>query len=307
MLPSEMVFILNFFDICGFNSGSSKLSETQKIAYLIYFVHISMATILTFYEFCLVDDYYSLLGLSEAISESVQYSTALYTYWLIIFDSIVHRRAHKHFWIVLQRIDTSFSCQPIRSIRIYIVKIVIFSMKTVLVMVIRLTIGTMVGLTIDFAYITLFVICEIRIFYYLLCLEVLHFQLKVVENEVKIMMTILNVSNFRKHQSACYSFELERLKWIRGYIHCVYKMMDLLNQIFGWSHVAGISFCFYYLLTESNWLYIHFRELSHIHRFRKYSIDFIQCERIYFIANKHFFSCAAYDCTLAAVNILFIP
>lgn len=293
MLPDQIVFILNFFDACGFNSGSSRFSESRRVSYFIFSVHILMATLLTIYEFRLEDEYYASLGLSEAISESLQYSTALYTYWLIILDSIVNRRAHQQYWIILQRIDTCYSCQPKCGIRLYIFIFVIYFLKTMSILVIRLTISSFVGFTVDFAYMVLFIVCEIRMFYYLFCLEILQLQLKMVEDEVKTMVFILNTAgSFRERQSlrmdiisTCYSFELQRMKWIRQYFHCAYNMMDLLNQIFGWSHVAGISFCFYYLLTESNWLYIHYGELSHIHRFGKH-IRLLYCCRILSLMNR---------------------
>lgn len=271
MLPVQIIQILNLFDICGFNSGSSYLTESKKSTYVIYFVHISVVVILSLFEFQLMTIYFPSLGLSEAISESLQYSAALYTYWLIILDSILHRRSHQNYWKVLQQIDEYFSCQPKCVINGFMMKFGIYYLKTILIMVIRLIISSFVGFSVDFAYICLFIICELRMFYYLFCLEILHFQLKMVEEEVKTMMKILNLNTIREHQhidviSACYTFEMQRLKWIRGYFHCVYKMMYLLNEIFGWSHVAGISFCFYYILTESNWFYIHFHAISFVHR-----------------------------------------
>lgn len=48
-------------------------------------------------------------------------------------------------------------------------------------------------------------------------------------------------------------------------------MVYRLNVIFGWSNVAIISFSFYLLLTELNWCYVHFYELSIIHRTGKFS------------------------------------
>lgn len=279
MLPKQVVHILNVFDACGFNSGTSKLSKNLVFIYIVHAIHLSMALVLTLFEFHLMTEYYPSLGLTEAISESLQYSAALNTYWLIILDSIIHRKSHQDFWQVLQQIDEYFYCQPNSVIRSYMLKFCVYFMKTISIMVIRLFISSFVDFIVDFAYIALFIICEIRMFYYLFCLEVLHFQMKMVENEVKIMMKILNLANIKRNKSlnidvisASYAFEQQRLKWIRGYFHCVYKMMYLLNEVFGWSHVSGISFCFYYILTESNWFYIHFREISYTHRIGKFVI-----------------------------------
>lgn len=275
MLPQQILDILCYFDVCGVNSGSSKVSRNKRATYLIYFVHITTAILLSLFEFHLMSEYYPSLGLIEAISESLEYKAALYTYWLIILDSVVHRRVHEQFWNILQHIDDCFSSQPKCAIRSYVVKFNLYILKTVSIMVIRLTISSITGFIIDFAYIVLFIVCEIRMFYYLFCLEILHMQLKIVEDELKTMMNILSLASFREDYSsmgktitisAYDKFEFQRMKWIREYYLCVYQMMCNLNEIFGWSHVGAIMFCFYYLLTESNWFYIHFDELSFTHR-----------------------------------------
>lgn len=268
-----MLNMLCYFDVCGSNSGSSRVSQNRLANYFIYFVHISMATFLTLFEFRLIADYYPSLGLTEAISESLEYSAALYTYWLIILDSLMHRQAHEIFWNTLHHIDRYFSCQPKYAIRSYMVKFYAYTIKTISMLVIRLTISSIAGFIIDFAYIVLFIVCEVRMFYYLYCLEILHMQLKIVESEVRTMRAILNATKFRECHlpncnviTTCESFEMQRMKWIREYFHCVHKMMSSLNIVFGWSHVGAIMFCFYYLLTESNWLYIHFNNIPDINR-----------------------------------------
>lgn len=271
MLPKQMLNMLCYFDVCGFNSGSSRVSQNGKVNNFIYFVHILTAIFLTMFEFRLMADYFPSLGLTEAITESLEYSAALYTYWLIIFDSLMHRQAHANFWNTLHHIDRQFSCQPKYAIRSYMVKFYAYSIKTISIVVIRLTISSITGFIIDFAYIALFIVCEVRMFYYLYCLEILHMQLKIVASEVRTMTTILNAT--RQFHLAncnvittCESFEMQRMKWIREYFHDVHKMMSSLNIVFGWSHVGAIMFCFYYLLTESNWLYIHFNNIPDINR-----------------------------------------
>lgn len=69
MLPIQIVFLLNVFDVFGYNSGSSKLTEHRKITYFIYFVHILIATFLTFFKPYSMFEYYSALGKTERINE----------------------------------------------------------------------------------------------------------------------------------------------------------------------------------------------------------------------------------------------
>lgn len=55
-----------------------------------------------------------------------------------------------------------------------------------------------------------------------------------------------------------HSIQLEKLKWLRDYYQIVHEMTETLNQIFGWSHLHAVLFCFYYILTSINWAYLHF-------------------------------------------------
>lgn len=150
MLPKQVVNILNVFDAFGFNSGTSDLSKNLVFIYIVYAIHLLMALVLTLFEFRLMTEYYPLLGLTEAISESLQYSAALNTYWLIILDSILHRKSHQCFWQVLQQIDKYFSCQPNSVIQSYMLKFCVYFMKTISIMVIRLFISSFVDFTVDF-------------------------------------------------------------------------------------------------------------------------------------------------------------
>lgn len=150
MLPKQVVNILNVFDAFGFNSGTSDLSKNLVFIYIVYAIHLLMALVLTLFEFRLMTEYYPLLGLTEAISESLQYSAALNTYWLIILDSILHRKSHQCFWQVLQQIDKYFSCQLNSVIQSYMLKFCVYFMKTISIMVIRLFISSFVDFTVDF-------------------------------------------------------------------------------------------------------------------------------------------------------------
>lgn len=277
MLPQQIYHILVFFDAFGFNSGSTHLSKYQKI---IYLAHILLAMMFVLLEIKIIFEYYPLLALTESISEFLQYFAALSTYWLTIFDSVLQQRNHRHFWLILERIDISFCGQQSFKFRNYLVKFIVYSIKTVVVIVLRLVFSLLIiSVIADLAYTFLPIICEIRMFYYLFCLEVIHYQLNMVEKELIVMQRSFNVIAPNQlfqcsilKASPFYTLELQRLKWIRDYFHCIYTMIDLLNNIFGWSHVAAISYCFYYTLTEINWLYLNFRNISYIRNIGKRSM-----------------------------------
>lgn len=271
MLPNRVVNTLNFFDICCYDTGSSKLSKNRKIIHFIYLVHILLAILLTFFEFQMFIEYYPLLGLSEAFSELLQYSTPLFTYWLIIMDSILQRKSHQHFWKCFERIHDQFNCRINFNFRGYFIKFFEFFSVSISIVVITGVINGLSHFDIECAYAILFEVVQLRIFYYLFCLEIVHSQLNAIENEVKSIERIQNHFDDRQWYLLCtvesddyHLFALRRLKQIREYVYCVYKMIDILNTMFGWSHVTAILFCFYLLLTGFNWFYIHFNQFTYM-------------------------------------------
>lgn len=274
MISNQTMLMLNFFDACGFNTGASKLFQYQKFKYFVFLIQILLALLLTIFKFHLLVRYYSALAIMEAISESLQYSTALFTFWLIILDSILHHRDHRRFWATFEKIDECFCHQLDITFRSYFFKAIEFFSVTILALAIRIRMSDN-QLSTDIAYVILFEICLIRIFHFLFCLEVVRFQLQMIENETKTMKNVLNSISIKNQcyliyiseTSNFYFFEQQRLKWIREYFYNIYKMVDLLNKTFGWSQVAAISFCYHLLLTELTWLYLHFFRLDEVRLF----------------------------------------
>lgn len=257
MLPIEMVRILSCFDGFGYDTGTTALSRHRVIRNFIYSMHILLVIIFTLYKIHITIEIYSWLNLVEVINESLQYSSAIYTYWIIILDSMAQRREHRHFWNVYQEIcdrfcsDATFTQHYIRKFGGY------FVFSTTLFISINLfsSIDSFVPI---FMYLAMITICKCRIFYYLFCLETIYFQLQVIERKIIGVKYILRTSN-----------QLVRLRWIREYYQCIYQMTVRLHKVFGWSQVAAILFCFYTLLTYLNWFNAHYHELNHIQQIRK--------------------------------------
>lgn len=273
MVPIQIIRMLNVFDCFGYNSGWSRVSKRKRNSYLISAVHSLVATFFVFYEFRLAKIYYSRMILSEAISECLQYTAALYTYWLIIFDSCFLHHTHKQFWDTVDYIDQHFYDQIEFTLRSYMMKFIIFLIKTMISVVVRMMGNSFAGFEIDTPYVVLFTICDLRMFYYLFCLEIVYFQLKVIELKSEKIKSLLNPKNhgeIRKMRHSAHigivSSKSQHMKWIRDYSHCVHEMVCLLNKIFGWSNVATISLCFCFLLTEIYWYYVH-HDVSFLYKF----------------------------------------
>lgn len=258
MLPNKIKYILTLFDFFGYNTGSTILSKKQIIAFIICLVHILLSIFVTMTQF--VSIAWSSYGFLQILNLCLQYSVALFTIFFTIFDAIAHRKAHKRFWILVQCIDENFYSQSKFRFGCYIIKFVEhFSMMSLCTFLLTLVSNN----TFFIIICVIDIISEVRVFYYIFCLEILYFQLKMIEIEMKIIQNSLKKMKQEQLNSIklsvssirC-SFELKRLKWIRGYFGCVYEMANILNDIFGWSHVAAFLFQFYQLLTDLNWMYM---------------------------------------------------
>lgn len=261
MLPIQFERVLTFFDIFGYNTGSSRLSRRKTMIIVLYFVHISMALIFSFYIFHLTF-ILKYLRFVELMNSLFQYSTAILTYWFIVIDSVFHRKEHRHFWAILQQIDEFIHPQNHFNLKIYLIKFIQYMFTTFIsvCMIIPMHDFSDVALIV----VTVVKLCQIRIFYYIFCVEVLHFQLNVIENEIQKMNKMMD-----------FKVGVFQFRWIREYYYHVFRMTCILNKFFDWSHVAAVSFCFYLLLTELNWFCVNYRNLNSIILVGKSKFDFV--------------------------------
>lgn len=260
MLQRRIVYILTFFDIWGYLTGFTALSNSRNGIICAIFLHIFLVVMFTFYEFYLMTELFALIGVLDTINEVIQYTSALYTYWLIIFDSFHHRREHQLFWTLFQRIDDCFCKQNIR-LNGYLLRFVEYILMSIILYLLICASNAFPKSNSVYVFIVLITICQIRVFYYIFCLEIVHHQLKSIENEIstiKLKQTIIPM----RRTCQLYAFEAKRMRWIHEYYYCVSEMMKLLNTYFGWSQAAAVLFCFYSFATDLTWFYSTFNKYS---------------------------------------------
>lgn len=266
MLSSQIVYILNFFDAFGYCTESSAFIHHKRIKLFIVFGHIILAVLFTLYQFQLVFELNSLLGALKTSNEVVQYIFGLYTYWLIILDSFLNRQAHRCFWQTLQQSHT-FLFSQFLDVHGYLWKLIEFFAITILLYLLNYWLGVILDNASIFVFLVLITICQIRVFYYLFALNILNAQLMVIEHEI---IAIKNISHLRSDSKCSISYELKRFKWVAEYYQCVIEMTKFLNDIFGWSQIALVLFCFFTFMTNLNWWYSKFDELSIAQLISKY-------------------------------------
>lgn len=256
MFPSRVRYILTVFDAFGYNSGSTTLSSHRRTANLICILHILLALYFTCFTFYLKMRLSSFTRWVELLNHLLNYSSTIYMYWFTIWDAFRHWREHHRFWTIFRKINDSFQSQRNFTYRTFTLKFVLIILTTtVSVLISQLTTETYHEMTeIIVVNVTLVKLCQIRIFYYLFCLEAINFQLK------SIVIALREMCERESFPSD--GGDVHRFKRIQQYYHCVYEMAYLSNDIFNWSQVAAVSFCFYAILTDLNWFSVNFSALA---------------------------------------------
>lgn len=250
MSSKRIAFFLNIFDAIGFNTGSSKLSKIRFAVVLINLIPIFLSILFILSQIHANSIYIAELAPIEYINETLQYFVTLCTYLFIVMDSLSQRQKHKKFWKTIQQIDKHLTHENTIKLKCYIYKIATFHGFACFYIVIAPFIRDVKTDESIFIYFLIIKLCQTRVFYYVFCVEVLIFQFEMMSNRLKLINTTSNdIVYAQQLSSACWHYE-----------H-VFELSTLLNDVFGWSQVFLISFCFYFFLAELNWICVHFDQL----------------------------------------------
>lgn len=176
MLPIKIARILCFFDLFGFNSGASILFNYRCLSGFVKLMHILILVLLTSSSFLHFNDFYPIYGIVPTLNQFLEYSSTLCSYWLIIFDSHLHQRAHKQFWNKFQLCNhQQFGNKLYFNLQNYTIKGIDFFAITTLVGI-AMVLSYNVAYDMIIAYIILNQSYQIRMFYHFFCIEAVHFQ-----------------------------------------------------------------------------------------------------------------------------------
>lgn len=204
------------------------------------------------------------------INSALVLISAISAYWFTVFDSILYKQEHRLFWRFFKRNNEFPTMLCGLNTLCFKLKLAMYICTTIsCVLLYIITSDVQIGLDMFFHSI-LIKICEIRIFYYIFCLDVLYDQLKIIVHKLKTTKT---KSNF--------CIETNGFKWIRLHYNCIYQMVNLLNDVFGLSQVTGIAYCFYIILTNINYLLVYYNNIPTINALGK-SLNIFFLEKIYF-------------------------
>lgn len=244
MLPTPIKILLNLFDMLGVFTEFPPQNCLQKCRYACagaVFLFVFNATINNY-------NWYTLLSIADQINSNLQVYGGLLTYSIIVIDAIIYRRKHSKFWLQFQECFTLFKLHQTyykwnQIILQFVVLFVIFCINVSIALTI-ISIDDMIELVAVFIVVRMY---HIRIIQYVIYVEIIRGNIKM------IYLRIIELAVSRGK-------EIEFLKEIRGIYLNTFDMVDGLNESFGVSQCAVVSFCFFLLLSDTNWSYLHLSE-----------------------------------------------
>lgn len=250
MNPNWIVFILKYYSIFGFYNKSCAKFHEKCVNSLILFVHVGLCSWCSLTAMTSFVEEIQLMEFLDALNFLLYYLTSAATYCLIIVDSYANRNNQRSFWKLFAQIDGKYCHQ--------------FNKWSYLSGLITLSIGNTAMSIIAFAYErttgsdTKIMNCiflnvfDHRIFFYLLHMEAITFQLQ------KINAVLKNIS-LNKHldirRPAINSLTKLQCKWIRTNYRYVHEMTNHMNSMFGWSNLALTLLSFLSSITFLNFIY----------------------------------------------------
>lgn len=244
MLPKKVDFILAIFDFVGFNTRSS------SCICKIIFCNIFHLVLFGFCAYCCVQYIEFILSPVERLNLAVQFCGALFTYALIWIESTTNQNPQRDFWKIHNKIHECYDDRKHFSWQSFIIKFTEHNLITALFMAFLVyTSSSFHIITLISGLEILIKINQFRIFHYMLYLDMIRMNLNIAQVEaIKASILIDSVK--------------ESVERIRELYQMIFEMVNKLNVIFGFSHLAAVLYCFYCPIVELNWAFVYFRYLS---------------------------------------------
>lgn len=259
MFPKRIRYLLKFYDFCGFHTETSKIQ--QQKGRIIFVIHVLMACLFSYSIVLFLKQPTTNTDTSlNMVNRTIQYTSALLTYWLVIFESYIQRSYQRQFWCIHEQ-TKKYNSPPRRhrhpNFRNYLFKCIeylsIFSLIQIFLMFyFKFYVGDFFYFMIT--YIILVKMYQNRLFYYLFHLELIKHEMEIVQDELKriVLISKWNLNDLEKN----------RFRQLREHYKLVYEMVNCVNEIFGWSQFTTIFYSFDLPLTDLNWAYLRIYQRS---------------------------------------------
>lgn len=243
MVSTIFLLILKFFDTFGLNTQFFAQSQNQYFENTILFIHIAIAVILSG---CQIFAFRYIVGLddAEAPNNFLQAIYLLLTYWILIFELHYRKNVQRKFWKIYRKISFDQYSLVGNSFTLKFVEYILYSLISSLQTMCEAATSDIIQLLLlIIPYVFLVKFCEMKIFFFILHIELILSQLRIIECQLNNQSLISNPNDV-----------LDKLRRIEESFIILMDMIEQINDIFGWSLFVGKSFCFVFILTNLNWL-----------------------------------------------------
>lgn len=240
MFPKQIEYALKYFNLWGFHYIPSARIGGSLTSLAIFFCHFGLCVWFSFGFIQSYDELNSSMELLDALNIFLYNIMSVLTYWLITYDSITAMKVRNIFWCVFSEINQDYSMQ--RHFMRW------DCLTAALILLVGNASSFVIAPFIDETSRKMSIlpqylfqsILDHRIMFYFLHMEVIVWQLQKINSELTEMREQRN--NLTKN----------RFKWTRDYYHLTFKMVDQMNEIFGWSQFALVLLSFELSLTLLN-------------------------------------------------------
>lgn len=188
----------------------------------------------------------------DAFNESTQYISLLASYWIILFESLVQRRNKRAFWRTLNCCENGKDISIGRSYLIEIIEyLLISSVANAIALYWNIELRN-----VWIAYMLLVTANHIRIFFYIMHLEIIKSKLEQVKQELFV-------------ENVTYTSDLLRAIRCKHYKIC--KLIANINDTCNISHLSALMSQLYFFYSNLNWTYLHFNTYTGFYIFSMYS------------------------------------
>lgn len=257
MSPKWLTILLKYFSFWGFHCVPSVKFGGSTASSLIFVFHIVFCSWCSFVVLRAFAEQQAIMEFLDALNFFLNFITFAASYWLIIFDSYTNQTDQNKFWKIYSKIQEEYGHKfDMKKWDYFVPSIVLLigSSSIYTLVLIRENITGVATIMMNIAFLYIF---DHRLFFYLLHLKAIAFQLWKIDNQLKEMMNtnpLLNGDSERMH-SIQFLHDRNQFKWIRRYYEMIYQMCESVNTIFGWSHLALVMLNFHTSVTFLSFIY----------------------------------------------------
>lgn len=233
-----LFFLLLFYEFCGFHHSIRNNRKFRKyLMCTVQFILLLIFTVNGAHYVLAISKKFDILGKWNFV---IFYFTILTTYWIVLIESHIQRPAHLSFWKIYGRLEDFGQRDSVKIL--YLLKYGLHVLIFVIMLIIS-TQDTMTNTGSILTYYILLFMCNNRLFYYLLYLKLIKFELEQIKHNIKC-----DCINFQEGFVVI-------LKKTRNKHQRIYELTNCLNVFFGWSQFGVILISFYTFLTYLNFSY----------------------------------------------------